>query len=68
VRLVFAQRADGLAFDLAAVNLGLQLFIDGIGNHLGGNGAIQLARFAGFAGEIQHQPADQIGDPAHLIV
>ncbi len=66
--LEIAQGTQGLNFQRVAVELQVIFFVDSINDHLGGNGAIQLARFTGAAAKSDKGAFKNFGNAGHFLV
>ena len=66
--LVLTEGADRLDVDLALVDLDTGFFTDLFSDHLGSDGAVEFARFSGFARESDPGVVDLFGNNGHLSV
>ena len=66
VSLVFTKGADRLNVDHAFVDFNTGFFADFICNHLGSDGAVEFARFSGFACKCDPCAVDSFGNNAHF--
>ena len=64
--LVFTKGADRLDVDHALVDFNTGFFADFICNHLGSDGAVEFARFSGFACKCDPCAVDSFGNNAHF--